>query len=55
MPDYEILLPVIQGAVFSSNPATTNQKIVITVTVTEEAVIYETEVRYSGEFNSGEV
>ena len=53
--EYEVLLPVIKSAVFSANPATINEKIVITVTVIEESVILEPEIIYSGEIYSGEV
>lgn len=52
---YEVLLPVVQTAVFSVNPATINEKISITVTVVEQIVILEPEIRYSGEVHSGEV
>ena len=52
---YEVLLPVIQAATFSVNPATINEKITITVTVVEQIVILEPEIRYSGEIYAGEV
>ena len=52
---YEVLLPVVQSAVFSANPATINDKISVTVTIVEQIVILEPEIRYSGEVYSGEV
>lgn len=52
---YEILLPVIQTAAFSVNPATINEKITVTVIVIEQSVILEPEIWYSGEIYSGEV
>lgn len=52
---YEVLIPVIQSAAFSTNPATINQKITITVTVIEQSAIREAEVIYSGEIYAGEV
>ena len=52
---YEILIPVVQAATFSANPTTINEKIIITVTVVEQTVILEPEIRYSGEIYAGEV
>ena len=52
---YTTTIPEIVSAVFSVNPATINQKIVLTVVVTEKTVVLEAEKRYSGELYSGEV
>ena len=55
MDTYTAVMPKIVSAVFSINPASINQTIVLTVKVTETTVALEAEKRYSGEFYSGEV
>lgn len=52
---YSTVVPEIVSAVFSVNPATINQSIVLTVKVTEITIDLEPEKRYSGELYSGEV
>ena len=52
---YSTVVPEIVSAVFSVNPATINQSIVLTVKVTETTIVLEPEKRYSGELYSGEV
>ncbi len=48
-------IPNIVSAVFSINPASINQAVVLTVVVAETTIVLEAEMRYSGEFYSGEV
>ena len=50
-----VLFPKFTSVVFSPNPVNKGAKVVITVKVTEETRYLEAEVRYSGEFNAGEV
>ena len=52
---YTTTIPTIVSAVFSVNPASINQNIVLTVKVTETTLVLEPEKRYSGEIYSGEV
>ncbi len=52
---YTTTIPKIVSAAFSINPASINQTIVLSVTVTETAIVLEPEKRYSGELYSGEV
>ena len=52
---YTTTIPTIVSAVFSINPASINQSIVLTVKVTETTIVLEPEKRYSGEIYSGEV
>ena len=52
---YALLQPVIESAVFSSNPASINQKITLTVKASELLKILQPEVWGSGEIYSGEV
>lgn len=52
---YSTTIPKIVSAVFSVNPASINQTIVLSVTVTETIIVLEPEKRYSGELYSGEV
>lgn len=52
---YVTTTPSIDSAVFSENPTTINQKIVLTVYVSEQTVYLEAELRYAGEFYAGEV
>lgn len=52
---YAVTIPKIETASFSINPAVINQSIVLVVTVTEATVYQNAEIRYSGEFYSGEV
>ena len=52
---YAVLIPVIGTSTFSSNPCSINEKITITVTVTEQTVMREPEIIYSGEVFAGEV
>ena len=48
-------IPEIVSASFSANPTQINAKIILTVVVTEKVIVLEPEIRYSGEFYSGEV
>ena len=50
-----ITMPEIVSATFSANPAQINKNIVLSVVVTEKVIVLEPEIRYSGEFYSGEV
>ena len=52
---YIALMPEIVSATFSINPASINQTIVLSVTVTEKTIVLEPEKRYSGELHLGEV
>ena len=52
---YAVLIPVIGASSFSVNPCSINEKITITVTVTEQTVMREPEIFYSGEIFAGEV
>lgn len=52
---FTVLIPEITAASFSVNPAVINGKTILSVTVTEKAVILAPEKFYSGEFYSGEV
>ena len=52
---FTVLIPEITTASFSVNPAVINGKTILSVTVTEKAVILELEKFYSGEIFSGEV
>lgn len=52
---YTVLVPVITGASFSVNPVNMNGSTVLSVVVTESAIILEPEIMYSGEIYSGEV
>lgn len=55
MAEIYVSIPEIVSAAFSVNPAKINEKIVLTVVVTEKVIVLEPEKRYSGEFYSGEV
>ena len=52
---YTTTMPQIVSAVFSINPASINQNVVLTVVVTETTIVLEPEKRFSGEFYLGEV
>lgn len=52
---YELYLPVIQAASFSSNPARINARIVLSVQVIDSMRILEPEPFNSAEIYSGEV
>lgn len=52
---YTTTIPKIVSAVFSINPASINQTIVLSVAVTETTIVLEPEKRYSGELYLGEV
>ena len=54
MADVYISAPHITAASFSVNPCTINEKIVLTVTVTEQNILLEPEVIYAGEIYAGE-
>ena len=54
MADVYMSVPHISAASFSVNPCTINEKIVLTVTVTEQNVLLEPEVIYAGEIFAGE-
>ena len=50
-----VLFPKFTSVAFSPNPVSRGAKVVITVKVTEEIRYLDAEIRYSGEFNAGEV
>lgn len=52
---YQVSIPLIETASFSVNPASINQSIVLIVTVSEQIVYRDAELRYAGELYSGEV
>ncbi len=52
---YVTTVPNIDSAVFATNPVTINQKVVLTVYVSEKTIYLEAEVRYTGELYAGEV
>ena len=52
---YTVNIPKITAATFSVNPCSINEKIVLTVTVTEQSVLLEAQTIYAGEFFAGEV
>lgn len=52
---FAVIRPVIQSAALSANTVDINTKITITVTATDEIIILEPEIWYSGEIYSGEV
>ena len=52
---WAVVRPVFHAAAFSVNPADMNAKTVLSVTVTEELIILEPEIWYSGELYAGEV
>lgn len=54
MADIYISVPYIAAASFSVNPCSINEKIVLTVTVTEQNILMEPEVIYAGEIFAGE-
>ena len=54
MADVYMSVPHISAASFSANPCTINEKIVLTVTVTEQNILLEPEVIYAGEIYAGE-
>lgn len=55
MSDYTILLPKITSVSFAPNPVDINAKTKLTVAVTEETIVLEPEILYSGEIYAGEV
>jgi hypothetical protein len=52
---YTVSTPKITAAVFSKNPCSINEEIVLTVTVIEQSVVLEAETIYTGEIFAGEV
>ena len=54
MADVTISVPRITAASFSANPCTINEKVVLTVTVTEQNILLDPEVIYAGEIFAGE-
>ena len=54
MADVYMSVPQISAASFSVNPCTINEKIVLTVTVTEQNILLAPEVIYAGEIFAGE-
>lgn len=55
MSNYTILMPSIDQISITPNPAIQNSNIKISVLVTEVQVKLTPEIKYSGEFYSGEV
>ena len=53
MSDYTMLLPKITSVSFTPNPVDINAK--TKLTVTEETIVLEPEIWYSGEIYAGEV
>ena len=51
---YTVNIPRITAAVFSSNPCSINEKVVLTVTVTEQNVTLTAQMIYAGELFAGE-
>ena len=54
MASYTVSMPKITSASFSKNPASINEKITITVVVTEQSISLEASTIYAGEFFAGE-
>ena len=54
MADVYMSVPHITAASFSVNPCTINEKIVLTVTVSEQSILLDPEVIYAGEVYAGE-
>lgn len=55
MSDYTILIPKITSVSFTPSPVDINAKTKLTVAVTEETIVLEPEIWYSGEIYAGEV
>ena len=51
---YTVNIPRISAAVFSSNPCSINEKVVLTVTVIEQNVTLTAQTIYAGELFAGE-
>jgi hypothetical protein len=51
---YTVSIPRITAATFSVNPCSINEKIVLTVTVTEQSVLLSAQTIYAGEVFAGE-
>ena len=51
---YTVSIPRITAASFSVNPCSINEKVVLTVTVTEQNILLEAETIYAGEIYAGE-
>ena len=51
---YTVNIPRITAAVFSSNPCSINEKVVLTVTVIEQNVTLTAQTIYAGELFAGE-
>lgn len=51
---YTVNIPRITAAVFSKNPCSINEKIVLTVTVVEQNVTLAAQTIYTGEVFAGE-
>lgn len=55
MSEFTVLVPLIQAASFSANPANMNTQIVLSVSVAEETITLEPYYYHSGELYAGEV
>lgn len=53
--EYAVMIPKIEDAYFSKNPANINEKVILTVSVTDTIIILEPYAYPCGEFYSGEV
>ena len=51
---YTVSIPRITAATFSVNPCNINEKVVLTVTVTEQSVTLAAQTIYVGEIYAGE-
>ena len=51
---YTVSIPKITAASFSKNPCSINEKVVLTVTVTEQSVTLTAQTIYAGEIYAGE-
>ena len=54
MADVYMSVPHISAASFSVNPCTINEKILLSVTVTEQNILLTAETIYAGEIYAGE-
>ena len=55
MASFTVNIPRITAASFSANPCSINEKIVLTVTVTEQSVSLEATTIYPGEIYAGDM
>lgn len=51
---FTVSIPKITAASFSKNPSSINEKVVLTVTVTEQSVTLTAQTIYTGEIYAGE-